>query len=213
MASNEDQAFKTAILQAALLHVPTLGWTEEAIAAGAQELKYASAVTGLFPRGAVELVEFFVQKANSDLSKKLRDSSDLLRDMRTVDKIKTAVRLRLQMLIPFSSNWSQAMALGALPQNLPYTLANIGQLVDEIWHICGDRSTDMNWYTKRALLAGVYTSAELYMLVDQSESYKDTWSFLERRLDEVIALSKAPSQVAAVMENACQFVGQKFFGR
>ena len=31
-------------------------------------------------------------------------------------------------------------------------------MVDDIWYWAGDRSTDFNWYTKRALLAGIYTS-------------------------------------------------------
>lgn len=41
-------------------------------------------------------------------------------------------------------------------------------LMDDIWHAAGDRSTDMDWYTKRALLGGVYTATELYMLTDYS---------------------------------------------
>ena len=47
----------------------------------------------------------------------------------------------------------------AFPLNIPSSLENLGLLVDDIWYFAGDRSTDMNWYTKRALLAALYSSA------------------------------------------------------
>lgn len=53
----------------------------------------------------------------------------------------------------------------------------------------------MNWYTKRALLAGVYTATELYMLTDYSPGYAETWDALDRRLRDVMALGRAASQV------------------
>jgi ubiquinone biosynthesis protein COQ9 len=39
---------------------------------------------------------------------------------------------------------AQAMALGAMPQNLPYTLERLAVLMDEIWHLAGDTSTDVS---------------------------------------------------------------------
>lgn len=54
------------------------------------------------------------------------------------------------------------MAIGALPQNLPTTLHNLGVMVDEIWFNVGDASTDYNWYTKRASLLNIYILTGLY---------------------------------------------------
>ena len=62
----------------------------------------------------------------------------------------------------------------------------INHLVDEIWYMAGDRSTDINWYTKRGLLKTVYISTELYMLQDKSHNHEQTWKFLERRIDEMV---------------------------
>ncbi len=56
--------------------------------------------------------------------------------------------------------------LQANPLNAATALKQRAQLVDDIWHAAGDRSSDMDWYTKRALLGAVYTTAELYMLTD-----------------------------------------------
>ena len=71
----------------------------------------------------------------------------------------------------------------------------IAFIVDEIWHAAGDTSTDTSWYTKRALLAGVYSATELYMLTDYSPDYADTWESLDRRLADVMRLGAAARDV------------------
>ena len=59
----------------------------------------------------------------------------------------------------------------------------------------GDTSTDFNFYTKRATLAGVYSSTLLYWLNDRSPGAEQTWSFLDRRIDDVMKIEKLKSQV------------------
>jgi ubiquinone biosynthesis protein COQ9 len=56
--------------------------------------------------------------------------------------------------------------LQANPLNAATALKQRALLIDDIWHAAGDRSSDMDWYTKRALLGAVYMTAELYMLTD-----------------------------------------------
>lgn len=41
-------------------------------------------------------------------------------------------------------------------------------LVDEIWHGVGDGASDLDWYVKRTILGGVYSTTEIYMLTDDS---------------------------------------------
>jgi len=55
----------------------------------------------------------------------------------------------------------------------------------------GDRSTDFNFYTKRALLLGVHSATVLYALGDKSEDHKNTWAFLDRRIGDVINIQSA----------------------
>jgi len=40
--------------------------------------------------------------------------------------------------------------------------------VDEIWHAAGDRASDIDWYAKRTILGGIYSTTEIYMLTDSS---------------------------------------------
>jgi ubiquinone biosynthesis protein COQ9 len=68
-----------------------------------------------------------------------------------------------------------------------------------MWRAAGDRSHDYNYYTKRGLLAGVWTSTLLFWLNDRSEGSEATWAFLDRRIEDVMKVPKltAPLKKAA----------------
>eukprot|EP00742_Colponemidia_sp_Colp-10_P007167 GILJ01007697.1.p1 GENE.GILJ01007697.1~~GILJ01007697.1.p1 ORF type:complete len:368 (+),score=47.71 GILJ01007697.1:44-1147(+) len=181
------------ILESALAHVNTLGWSADALAAGATDLGYPSVASGMFPHGAYELVEHFVRKCNARLAEDLRQQP--LSTMRMTERVRLGVKLRLELITPHLQNWHQALALGGLPQNATTTAELIGHIVDEIWSQAGDKSTDINWYTKRGLLASVYVSTELFMLTDTSANRQATWEFLDRRLSDVLSVGKAAGNV------------------
>ena len=46
---------------------------------------------------------------------------------------------------------------------------------------------DYTWYTKRALLSGLYVSTELYLIGDRSRGHEATWEFLDRRIEDVVS--------------------------
>src|SRR5712671_1257964 len=71
----------------------------------------------------------------------------------------------------------------------------ITKAVDAMWYAAGDTSTDFNFYTKRATLAGVYSSTLLYWLADRSPGSEATWGFLDRRIDDVMKIEKLKAQV------------------
>ena len=60
-----------------------------------------------------------------------------------------------------------------------------------MWHAAGDTATDFNYYTKRALLAGVYGATLLCWLDDRSPGFEDTWAFLDRRIADIMRIQKA----------------------
>jgi len=61
-----------------------------------------------------------------------------------------------RMTAVYQSTWPQAMGLMTHPSAAGDALTNLGQLVDDIWYLAGDKSHDMSWYTKRAELAFIY---------------------------------------------------------
>lgn len=56
----------------------------------------------------------------------------------------------------------------AHPLNVPTSFKQRAMLVDEIWHAVGDGASDLDWYVKRTILGGVYSTTEIYMLTDDS---------------------------------------------
>lgn len=73
---------------------------------------------------------------------------------------------------------------------------------DEVWHRCGDQSTDYNHYTKRILFNAAYAATELFLLTDQSHNKHSTWKFLERRLEDIESVGKAANDLTTVVSAA-----------
>ena len=61
--------------------------------------------------------------------------------------------------------------------------------VDTMWFAAGDTSVDASWYTKRAILAGVYATTLLFFLQDETDGLA-TLAFLDRRLAGVARIGR-----------------------
>uniref|UniRef100_A0A7N5KF81 Ubiquinone biosynthesis protein n=1 Tax=Ailuropoda melanoleuca TaxID=9646 RepID=A0A7N5KF81_AILME len=61
-----------------------------------------------------------------------------------------------------------------------------------------------NWYTRRAVLAGIYNTTELVMMQDSSPDYEDTWRFLENRINDAMNMGHTAKQVKSTGEALVQ---------
>lgn len=52
----------------------------------------------------------------------------------------------------------QALGIMSLGENIPASVYELAKLSDEMWFLAGCDSYNMNWYTKRAMLSGIYAS-------------------------------------------------------
>ncbi|KAI8902480.1 COQ9-domain-containing protein [Globomyces pollinis-pini] len=196
--NDQQSELQTQLLDASLLYVPEYGWTKTALMNGAESLGWTSMSHGICKRGPIELVEHFIQTSTAQLSEELKSHPDFL-DLKTTARIKRLVSIRLMMTSPYIDKWPQALSLMGLPQNAPNTVKQLAELVDEIWFLAGDQSIDLNWYSKRMLLAGVYTSTELFMTTDKSTDFQDTFAFLDRRLGDVGTIGRGISEVSNML--------------
>ncbi|KAK2841699.1 hypothetical protein Q5P01_011899 [Channa striata] len=204
-----EEQLQVRILTAALEFVPLHGWSVEAIAAGAETLGLSSASTGMFFNGAGDLVLHFIAQCNSQLTEILAEEHKQVQlgqaePKKTADFLRDAVETRLRMYIPYMETWPQAMSILLLPHNIPDSLKHLSTLVDDIWYYAGDRSTDMNWYTKRAALTGIYNTTELVMVQDSSPDFQDTWKFLDNRIQDVVSMATTAKQVQSTGEAVVQ---------
>ncbi|MDP6708170.1 MAG: COQ9 family protein [Alphaproteobacteria bacterium] len=195
MTGSRDLAAKRRLLSAALVEVPFDGWSERTLrrAASAAGLGRSEA-TRLFPGGVGALVAFHLEEVDSAMLAELARRD--LAAMRVRDRIQTAVRVRLELQARHREAVRRTLAYLALPGNGRRALSALGRTVDRIWRAAGDQATDFNYYTKRALLAGVYGATVLFWLDDDSDGHEATWAFLDRRIDEVMSIEKARGRVA-----------------
>ncbi|KAM7345071.1 ubiquinone biosynthesis protein COQ9, mitochondrial [Cochliomyia hominivorax] len=197
------EAIRVKILEAALRHVPTLGWTRNAIVQGAEEAGYPSVVHGMFPEGGFDLVSYFNGKCNEELLKMLQQETDngTKEITNPLEFLVRYVRIRLEMIVPYKGQWPQAIAQIAMPQNASTALAQVLTLVDDICYYSGDRSVDIGWYTRRIGLATILKMTELYMMQDNSPNHSKTWEFLHDRMDEAVQLQMVLQQTEDVKHN------------
>ncbi len=183
---NEKQ--KDQLLARLLLLVPFEGWSETALAEAAQDIGLTTNQTALFfPRGITDVLRYYNQQLDQQVMVRLEASEDL----KVREKITLAVRYRLELMTPNREAIRKGISFFTMPLKASEGLHNLYDTVDSIWLAAGDRSTDYNFYSKRMLLAGVYSSTLLYWLEDSSDEYEKTWSFLDRRIAEVLKIGGA----------------------
>lgn len=173
------------ILDAALMHVPFDGWSELTFRSAAADADVSlEEAKALFPRGAVDLALAFHKRGDQQMAEAL--GAEDLSAMRFRDRVSHAVKLRLDLVEPHKEAVRRGATLFALPMHAADGARALWETSDAIWTSLGDPSRDLNWYTKRATLSGVYSATVLYWLGDQSAHHEATWAFLDRRVDDVM---------------------------
>ncbi|KAL4297279.1 hypothetical protein GQ457_12G021860 [Hibiscus cannabinus] len=211
----EFEGEQARVLQASLRHVIRLGWSEEAMIAGAKEVGISPSIVGSFPRKEAALVEFFMDDCLQRLIDRI-DSGEELQNLTPSQRIYKLVRIRLEMQAPYVSKWPQALSIQAHPLNVSTSFKQRAMLIDEIWHAAGDETYDLDWYVKRTVLGGIYSTTEIYMLTDSSPEFRDTWLFLDNRVKDAFDLKKTIQEAKYLAEAVGAGMGsslQGFVGR
>ncbi len=182
----EDQ-MKVQLLDAALAHVPFDGWSDQTLTAACEDADIAPGLArSMFPRGGVDLALAYHRRGDAGMAVQLSEID--LSSLRYRDRIARAVQLRLELAD--RELVRRGTTLFSLPPYAADGARAIWGTADAIWSALGDTSDDLNWYTKRATLSGVYGATVLYWLGDDSSGHQATWDFLDRRIDQVMQIEK-----------------------
>ena len=177
---------KDRLIDAALNHVMFDGMGQRAIAEGAKDIGMNPALARVYlPRGGADLAAAYHRRADAELRQWLAETPP---QGRFRDRVAQAVMHRLSLAD--RELVRAGTAIMALPQNAALGARLVWETADAIWDGLGDRSDDVNWYSKRATLSAVYAASVLYWLGDTSEGRKDTRDFIDRRIDGVMQFEK-----------------------
>ena len=195
MAVQENEDMQAQLLAAALPHVAFDGWSETSLRAACQDLSITRQMAALAcPRGAIDLAIRFHHDGDEAMQVVLQKTD--IYTMKIREKITFSVRARLDA-IRDKEAVRRGATLMALPQHAAEGAGLVWGTCDRIWAAIGDSSADVNWYTKRLTLSSVYSATVLYWLGDNSPNHQDTWTFLDRRIENVMQFEKFKAQVNA----------------
>jgi|SRR5690554_3212322 len=185
------------------------GWSDAALCQAAALAGVDAAVARLaFPGGAMDMICAWI--ASTDAQMKAAFADGHLLTLKVRDRIRTLLLFRLDAVAGREEALRRALAIQALPQNLGRSLKTGWNSADLMWRLAGDKATDYNHYTKRAILGTIYSATLAIFVNDQSEGKAETRAFIDRRIDNVMQFEKTKAQV---LRNRDGFDVARFLGR
>jgi ubiquinone biosynthesis protein COQ9 len=169
------------------------GWTQKAVDSAAGQLGIDPVQARLaMPKGQAAMVDLYIQEVDRALEAWFTPKR--LEKLKIREKIRALIWRRLEIMGPARESVRRALAILAMPQNVPQALRTSWRTADLMWRIAGDTATDFNHYTKRMTLGAVYGSTLLVWLNDESEGWAETSAFLDRRIDDVMKIEKLKAE-------------------
>lgn len=188
MTMESLETVRERLVEAALPHVAFDGWGEATWRAALADSGIDPVLAGVAcPRHGVDLARGFHLLCDRRMAEALAARD--LGSLRFSDRVALAVRLRLEAAGEREAV-RREMTLFSLPRHAAEGTGLVWGTADAIWRALGDRSEDLNWYSKRASLAGVFGATTLYWLGDESPGFEATWAFLDRRIAGVMRIEK-----------------------
>ncbi len=175
------------------------GWNETALIAAAGMAGVDVDVAKLaFPQKplngrAMDMIDAWVMSV--DQAMEAEWPADRLAELKIRERIRELVTFRLKAVEDIDEAVRRAMAIMAMPQNVLRALQMGWRSADIMWRLAGDTATDYNHYTKRAILAGIYSATLAFFINDDSDGKQATYAFLNRRIDGVMRFEKAKAKL------------------
>lgn len=170
------------------------GWNQTALVAAAEMAGCDVDVAKLAFPGArpMDMIEAWI--ASVDQAMEAEWPAERLATLKIRERIRTLVAFRIEAVANVDEAVRRALAIMAQPQNARRAIKLGWHSADLMWRLAGDTATDYNHYTKRAILASIYSATLAVFVNDESEGKADTYAFLDRRIDGVMRFEKAKAQ-------------------
>jgi ubiquinone biosynthesis protein COQ9 len=174
------------LLQQAISLAPRQGWTWRMAKAAGRACGFSDGETELLtPHGPADLAALFSRRhdARALLILEAVDPASL----KIRERIRRAVEARLDAAAadePATRRWAGYLAL---PLNLHLGGKLAWEAADVLWRWAGDVATDENHYSKRAILAGILSSA---LAIRMADGRAEALKYVDRRIEDVMRFEK-----------------------
>ena len=121
----------------------------------------------LFPEGNSDLIKFALERLNVDLEDSCK-KIDLIR-LPIHKRIRKILLLKISLMHKEKNFYNNIFVNILIPKKNFFVPMQLYKSIDQIWFIAGDTSTDFNFYTKRLILAGIYTRVILFFFNNNNQ--------------------------------------------
>ena len=188
------------ILSSAKKHIPFDGWNEKIFSTVANDLKIPiGEIHALFSNNYIDLLKLYLDDSENRM---LKDSKKInFSNMKISKKIYEIIVFRIKKNLNNKQLIRKTFIALSHPKNSLLGMSSLYKTIDNIWFVAGDDSSDFNYYTKRLILAGIYTSVLLFWLNDDSKDLKKTENFLKKQLKKTLFIGKIKKSIINFSEN------------
>jgi len=197
-----------AVLDAALVRAPGMGWTPAMAAAAGADAGFSPGETELIlPYGPADLAALLSRRHDAAALAALPDPAGL----KIRQRIRAAVLARLDAAAADAPAVRRCSGWLALPPNAAQGLSLAWESADRLWRWAGDVAADENHYSKRAILAGILIAA---LAVRLREGEAAAESFVDARIANVMAFEawKARQRPGEPLRRAAEALGRLRYG-
>ena len=139
----------------------------------------------LFPNGYKEMLKLSLDYLNYELENVCSQYSFIRLPVHK--RIKKIILTKINIINKNKDFYKRTFYFLLIPTNYKLFTTYLYKSVDLMWYISGDNSTDFNYYTKRIILSGVYSSVILHFI--NNDNLLET----EKKLDNnLLKVSKIP---------------------
>jgi len=180
------ESTEQSLLDEALKLAPIHGWTRRTAMLAGRAVGMSQGETELLiPHGSTDLAALLSRRHDARALAILAEVH--ASNLKIRERIRRAVEARLDAAAPDEPALRRWMGFLALPGNLGLGSRLAWESADVLWRWAGDVATDENHYSKRAILAGILTSA---MAIRMTQGRKAALDFVDRRIEDVMRFEK-----------------------
>ena len=197
------------IYKKAKLSAMKFGWNENLFDNIANESPYIyEEIYALFPEGYLSIVQMYLEEIDEKMIKE-SEKINLIR-LKTHERIRELCILRLNIMSKEKDLISKTFLHLLLPHNYKFSSKNLYKTVDQIWFLAGDNSTDFNFYSKRIILASIYTSIMVHFI--NNDNMEETLFLLNKLLKRVSKIPNIKNNISNLTKIFPQIfkLGKKF---
>tara|TARA_Y100000590_G_scaffold322536_1_gene365292 strand:- start:2359 stop:2958 length:600 start_codon:yes stop_codon:yes gene_type:complete len=189
-----DQVKKNRFLKEFLVISSINGWNLDSFEKTKKKLKFNSDLANkLFTNKLDDLILFYNFSTNDQLSKIYTKRRFNKKSIRL--SILNAIKIKFELLNKNKDSVKKSSIFLSNPSKQFLSGKIIYKTVDHIWKLIGDLSNDYNFYTKRAILASIYSFAMIMWLNDKNKNLDKTFNFLEKSIMNMNVVSNIKSKL------------------